>query len=107
MTNDDEGICLVEKILNILQKNNIENNKAFLITNHITRLLSRSFDFKSTDIDLAVSNVTVVSDNSNLNTYINVGDKKERINNVSFVRWELNANDERGKLTLELMGIGD
>lgn len=107
MTNDEEGICLVVKILDILQKNNIEKNKAILITDHIARLLSKSFVFKSTDTNLAVSNVSVISDNSKLNTYINVGDKKERINNVSFVKWELNANDELGKLTLELIGLGN
>ena len=107
MACDEDDICLVEKILDILRKNNIEKHKAFLVTDEITELLSNSFIFKSTDINIDLGNLSVTSDNTPLNTLIAVGDKKEQFIHVTSIKWELNAKDELGKLTLELIGLGN
>ena len=105
MACDEEDICLVEKILDILQKNNIEKHRAFLITDKITELLSDSFSFKSTDINIDLGDVAVVSDNSTLNTMVTVMNNIP-LHNITSIKWELNADNVGGDLNIKLMGFG-
>lgn len=104
MTNDEEG--LVEIIMGVLEKHDIDHFKAIEINDEIINTLPKLFTFESLNLDIDLGDVKVISDNTNINTIVTIGNHKEKLNNIASIRWGLDASDGYGTLDIKILGFG-